>query len=334
LSESHVGLKGEEPRFVAVAAADNCLRSARLKDASVQAAMQPWIGMKCLQLSSGLDVADFKALDLGDQQVVRERQHVAVQKFGTTPVNMCTISYCTPAPGFRFSNRRSAGAADIFLMPENTPFDLYVPAGAQTTYVSLDQRAFLRSARALNPRHWEKTPQHVTAFLTQHQTAFGDMVDGWFSAASTTAARGQLLDKPAVSRNIFESVLRLVSASTEDDWVPPAGWCIFRICRKAKAFVEQCQDAGKLPTVADLCAAAGVSERTLQYAFQDYVGMSPVAYLRLCRLNDARAALLRGDPQTISVTNVAMQFNFEHLGRFAGDYKRLFGEAPSATLAR
>ena len=31
--------------------------------------------------------------------------------------------------------------------------------------------------------------------------------------------------------------------------------------------------------VTDLCEAAGVSERTLQYAFKEVMGMTPVAYL-------------------------------------------------------
>lgn len=144
-----------------------------------------------LQLRRGRRVADLAGVDLGAQQVVRERQHAAVQKLGTTPANLCTISYCTPDPGFRFSGRRSAGAADLFVMPEHTAFDLYVPAGAQTTYVSLDQAAFLRAARALNQRSWETAPRQVVALRTLHQAAFGELVSGWFTAAGSAAARGR-----------------------------------------------------------------------------------------------------------------------------------------------
>lgn len=61
--------------------------------------------------------------------------------------------------------------------------------------------------------------------------------------------------------------------------------------------------------------------------------MSPVAYLRICRLNRVRTTLAASDPQETTITNVAMRFGFLHLGRFAGDYKRMFGETPSETLA-
>jgi AraC family ethanolamine operon transcriptional activator len=61
--------------------------------------------------------------------------------------------------------------------------------------------------------------------------------------------------------------------------------------------------------------------------------MSPMQYLGLKRLNLARRELQRRNSQT-SVTATAMNFGFWHLGRFADEYRSLFGESPSATLAR
>jgi hypothetical protein len=43
--------------------------------------------------------------------------------------------------------------------------------------------------------------------------------------------------------------------------------------------------------VTDLCKAAGVSERTLQYAFKEVMGMTAVAYLTRLRLHQVRHAL-------------------------------------------
>lgn len=43
--------------------------------------------------------------------------------------------------------------------------------------------------------------------------------------------------------------------------------------------------------VTDLCEAAGVSERTLQYAFKELMGLTPVAYLTRLRLHRVRQAL-------------------------------------------
>jgi AraC family transcriptional regulator, ethanolamine operon transcriptional activator len=85
-------------------------------------------------------------------------------------------------------------------------------------------------------------------------------------------------------------------------------------------------------TVADLASAAGVSERTLRAAFQEYFGMGPVRYLRLRTLNLVNKALQNTDPSVTTVTGVATQFGIWELGRLAHDYQLLFGELPSETL--
>ena len=84
----------------------------------------------------------------------------------------------------------------------------------------------------------------------------------------------------------------------------------------------------------DLCRAASVSERTLRNAFRKVHGVSPYRYLRVFRMTQARQALLSADSRRGTVTEVAMQFGFLELGRFAVDYRSAFGECPSATLRR
>src|SRR5690606_17361276 len=105
----------------------------------------------------------------------------------------------------------------------------------------------------------------------------------------------------------------------------------FHVCTMARAIVEQRLEDDVLPTIIELCALVGVSERTLQYAFRTYVDMTPVAYLRACRLNRVRTVLRVSDPQATTITAVAVRFGFLHLGRFSRDYRRQFGELPSQT---
>jgi AraC-like DNA-binding protein len=51
-------------------------------------------------------------------------------------------------------------------------------------------------------------------------------------------------------------------------------------------------------------------------------------------MNLARRALRNAHTANTSVTEVAMQLGFWELGRFAVQYKSLFGESPSTTLRR
>ena len=60
----------------------------------------------------------------------------------------------------------------------------------------------------------------------------------------------------------------------------------------------------------ELCAAANVSERTLQYAFHDIMGMSPLTYLHRLRLHRARGELRKAKNGSTTVTDVAMNWGF------------------------
>jgi len=103
-----------------------------------------------------------------------------------------------------------------------------------------------------------------------------------------------------------------------------------QIIRKAMDFVDQ--QADEYLVVEDLATAAGVSERTLRTAFQDYFSVGPVRYLKLRTLHQVRSALKAADPSITNVTEIATQFGVWHFGRFAQDYQFLFGELPSETL--
>jgi AraC family ethanolamine operon transcriptional activator len=85
-------------------------------------------------------------------------------------------------------------------------------------------------------------------------------------------------------------------------------------------------------TVHDLAEVVGAGVRTLEYVFKDYFGVPPKAYLTARRLWGARRELIRSDPKDTLVCDVAHNWGFWHLGRFAMDYRRFFGELPSQAL--
>jgi transcriptional regulator GlxA family with amidase domain len=85
-------------------------------------------------------------------------------------------------------------------------------------------------------------------------------------------------------------------------------------------------------SVAALSRIAGVSERTLRAAYHDVLGLSPKQYAIRQRLCAVRTALAAAAPGTTTVTDVAMEYGFYELGRFAGRYRHTFGEPPSQTL--
>jgi AraC-like DNA-binding protein len=84
-------------------------------------------------------------------------------------------------------------------------------------------------------------------------------------------------------------------------------------------------------SVTDLARAAGVSPRTLHDGFRRHRGASPMRMLRRQRMQQVRKELTEPN-DTTSVTDTALKWGFNHLGRFSAYYVAQFGEKPSETL--
>jgi AraC-like DNA-binding protein len=92
--------------------------------------------------------------------------------------------------------------------------------------------------------------------------------------------------------------------------------------------------AGDRVSVSDLCRVAAVSERALQNAFKEVMGLTPLAYLTRVRLHQVREALLEATQGSTTVSVEALKWGFWHFGEFSRAYKDCFGELPSDTLRK
>jgi AraC family ethanolamine operon transcriptional activator len=101
---------------------------------------------------------------------------------------------------------------------------------------------------------------------------------------------------------------------------------------RAMAFLRDADIASV--RVGDLCRATSVTQRTLEYGFREGLGLSPLRFLRLLRLHLARREFAASQAGTTTVADIADRLGLLHHSRFAAEYAALFGEMPSATLAR
>ncbi|WIE75128.1 AraC family transcriptional regulator [Curtobacterium sp. MCSS17_007] len=85
------------------------------------------------------------------------------------------------------------------------------------------------------------------------------------------------------------------------------------------------------PSVPDIAAACGLSQRGLQDVFARTLATTPNRFLRDHRLDCVRRELLR-TPGEDGVTPIARRWGFTNPGRFAAAYRERFGEDPAATL--
>ncbi|WP_076862688.1 helix-turn-helix domain-containing protein [Bradyrhizobium mercantei] len=88
------------------------------------------------------------------------------------------------------------------------------------------------------------------------------------------------------------------------------------------------------PVQLDLLAqVADARPRTLETHFKMFLGTTPLGWVRRMRLARARQEFIRRGPD-VTVTAVALGNGFSQLGRFAAEYRKAFGELPSATIQR
>ncbi|NMT63129.1 helix-turn-helix domain-containing protein [Marinobacter orientalis] len=84
------------------------------------------------------------------------------------------------------------------------------------------------------------------------------------------------------------------------------------------------------PSVSELCEITHTSRRLLFYAFRELLGRTPSAHAKILRLHVARRQIAARSNERC-VQQIASDLGFCHLGQFAIDYARLFGESPSKT---
>ncbi len=165
----------------------------------------------------------------------------------------------------------------------------------------------------------------------------GNRLFGWGRRVAEAAAKHpELFDRPqtkAVAQvELFEILLSSLGSAVGAERAPRD------TTRRAYSRIVQIAEDHALNNSAEhlyvtqLCKAACVSERTLQSAFGEIMGMTPVAYLSRLRLHRVRRALRTANPSSTTVTAEALKWGFWHMGDFSRAYKACFGELPSDTL--
>lgn len=113
----------------------------------------------------------------------------------------------------------------------------------------------------------------------------------------------------------------MFSRPPEHNYRPPA-------LKRALELIDK--DPSSSTSIDQMSALVGVSSRTLQREFREYLGVTPseyVQWVRLCRTHDD---LTSGNGET--VTEIAHRWGFTHVSRFSAAYRNRYGQLPSDAL--
>ena len=105
-------------------------------------------------------------------------------------------------------------------------------------------------------------------------------------------------------------------------------------CHLNRAEEYICSNLKNPITRDQLAEVSSRSIRTLSRAFERKYGTGPMAFIKQRRLDAAYLDLLNANPDVTTVTQVAFNYGFTHAGKFAIEYRKVFGESPSTSLLK
>jgi AraC-like DNA-binding protein len=159
---------------------------------------------------------------------------------------------------------------------------------------------------------WTRPPAPVASRLLQLHEAAGHL--------AKTAP--DVLAKPEVARAIEEALVEAMVLSLGEghsEGVRNVHRHRATIMRRLEEVLTSTPDRPFY--MPQLCTTVGASYTTLRDCCQEYLGMSPRRYLWLRRMHLVRRALRIADAEMTTVTEIATDYGFWELGRFAGAYR-------------
>ena len=306
------------------------LVSAQATDCSLIAEWSEEIGWEVLyqQVGVGEFSAEFSAALCGDLLVTDQHCNRELAIRGAPPLDTVPIILVSGASPGVFQGQELQ-ASDALVMRPGTEGNLASPRDLNLITVSIPKAALERALRIEGHAGIDSvvpTTGHLgtnTGCDTQDFRRLVRRVFKQVGSGSQTLREDELEDRLVTAA---AALLASRSVNVASDSLRNRG----RYVRKAQDFIEARLE--RVIRLSDVAAVVGISQRTLELAFREVLGMTPVAYIRNRRLNRVRRRLLLGPDSVRSVTDAAMECGFSHLGHFSHRYKELFNELPSETF--
>jgi len=285
--------------------------------------------MEYVQLSRGRFAAATREVRLPGVQMFLESTTVRTHQYGTArprsyvfgiPIEMQAAGH--------FNGEPWCNAICVFR--GDSEIDVVVPA-MSLLVVAIDaslieQRFLLNEGVELPQRYLQRCAQHAGA--VQRTRLAGALKDIMQHCLSDTSLLSQASTRRALQLTILELLDPLLTMGAGCGRPELGPFSRLELVRRARAYILEHVD---MPLqIGDVCQALRVSRRTLQFSFQEVLGINPVAWLRLLRLSGARKALQ--NHQDLHVRDVLARWGFWHPSRFSSEYRQMFLELPSETL--
>ncbi|PKH86277.1 helix-turn-helix domain-containing protein [Colwellia sp. Bg11-28] len=311
---------------------DNNVRGISTSDVDELSQFQINKNRRYTQLQAGQLNGAYLEANLGDVQIFRESLNAGALIEAAPASSFLPFAAITSnADNFKYCGKQRE--KNTVLQATGGFWDASFQHSLNFVVAAFDRKAFSRSIELLTG---EEVPQawFVSQACLTEPHALKTYACGLDNILTIIKSRPEILKKDNVQRMLSDSILRLIlkvlskTTPINVQQVSPSNRA--QGVRMVIDYLHHYAD--QVPTIPELCNIAKLSERNLQYGFNEYLGITPIRYLRLVRLNGVKRDLLLSHPKKDRIVDIALNWGFIELGRFAGEYRQLFQELPSVTL--
>ncbi len=286
------------------------------------------------QIEPGAFRGELLVAQLGGMQFARMTYNKAIRSWGDSPPGSIAIAFPFAVPEALHWHGYSLPASQALLQKNSVGLDFLRRGNFPLGLVSIDIASLLEAARAADKEQIKSLVLDGTLVIQPEVKSLARLrchLQHLFHLIQTQA---QQVLSTAIGERIRRHFIPLILDVFDlpDNSAPLRPFYRYGLIKQAEAMVMESLD--RPLSIFDLCKQLDVSERTLRYGFQEYFGIAPAAYLKMQRLNGAKEQLKSAAEERLTITEVAIKWGFWHMGQFAKDYKKMFGESPSETLRR
>jgi len=232
-----------------------------------------------------------------------------------------------------------SNASVATVLSPTLPIRMHHADGTEKVFVRIDRDVLERHCRQhLGTDLRQPVEFHPGMVLGDGRAAAWPRLMHWLfgELGQAGTATGNLVESPLFAAQVEQVVIATLLLCQPSNYYDRLTSGVPSIApyfvKRAEGFIDE--NAHQPLTIGDIVEHVGVSTRSLFEGFRRFRSTTPMQYLKDVRMQRVRDELLRSSREATTVTEIAVRWGFLHLGHFAVDYKRYFGESPSMTLKR
>jgi AraC family transcriptional regulator, ethanolamine operon transcriptional activator len=282
------------------------------------------------QISHGPFRSHLVEIEFADIHIFEETLGQAVFQTGSCPREVVALGVFSDISGNARLHGRSVGLDDVLFLDGCSEFLLSTPQISTLLAIGIPV-ATLEPWFEHAPLPLRESAHRMAAAPMRDRSAAQRLREGLSSIIGKLTLHPEEYLPGGRMKQLRDELVMLVVGLLRTESDPHETTALAKakaVVQRSRAYALERHDHP--PTLPELCHHTHVSPRTLQYCFQAVLGESPASYIKMLRLNGSRHDLKRLD-ENVLIGDIAANWGFWHLSQFASDYRRMFGELPSAT---